>query len=112
MAEIEKNTETVADELVETAVQEAQIEKKAEKADKSDKKAVAKTKSGKPSLGARMKRSLREFKAEFKKIVWSSRRDTFRNTVLVIVSIIIVAVCIGALDYVFSTLLSALGKLI
>ena len=51
-------------------------------------------------------------KAEFKKIVWSSRRDTFRNTVLVIVSIIVVAVCIGALDYVFSTLLSALGKLI
>lgn len=110
MAEIEKTTETVADELVETAVENAPVEKKEVKTDK--KKAVAKSKSGKLSLGARMKRSWREFKAEFKKIVWSSRRDTFRNTVLVIVSIIVVAICIGALDYVFSTLLSALGKLI
>ena len=111
MAEIEKTTENTADEVVEKAVKDAPVEKK-EPAKADKKKAAAKTKSGKPSLGARLKRAWREFKAEFKKIVWSSRRDTFNNTVLVVVSAIIIAVAIGVLDFAFSNLLSALGKLI
>ena len=80
------------------------------KADK--KKAATKTKSGKPPLKARMGKAWREFKAEFKKIVWSSRRDTFNNTLLVVVSAVVIAVAIGVLDFAFSNLLSALGKLI
>ena len=111
MAEMEKTTENVADEVVETAVRNAPVEKKeAAKADK--KKDAPKAKSGKPSLGARLGKKWREFKAEFKKIVWSSRRDTFNNTLLVVVSAIIIAVVIGILDFAFSNLLSALGKLI
>ena len=111
MAELEKSTENVADEVVETAVRNAPVEKKgAAKADK--KKDAPKAKTGKPSLGARLGKKWREFKAEFKKIVWSSRRDTFNNTLLVVVSAIIIAVVIGVLDFAFSNLLSALGKLI
>lgn len=75
---------------------------------KSQKPAKAK----KPSFGAKIKKAWREFKAEFKKIVWSSKKNTFNNTVLVIVSMAVVAVCVGALDYAFSSLLSALGGLI
>ena len=81
-------------------------------------KKVAETKSqkpakaNKPSLGAKIKKAWKEFKAEFKKIVWSSKKNTFNNTVLVIVSMVVVAVCIGVLDYAFSSLLTALGGLI
>ncbi len=112
MAELDKTTENVGDEVVEAAVEKAPVGKK-EIAKTSDKKdAAKKAKSGKPSLGARLGKKLREFKAEFKKIVWSSRKDTFNNTLLVVVSAIIIAIAIGVLDFAFSNLLSALGKLI
>ena len=81
-------------------------------------KKVAETKSqkpvkaNKPSFGAKIKKAWKEFKAEFKKIVWSSKKNTFNNTVLVIVSMAVVALCVGVLDYAFSSLLSALGGLI
>ena len=93
----------------------ADIENKIEQADdaapaKKEKKSSAK--SSKPSLGARIKKAWKEFRAEFKKIVWSSRRNTFQNTLLVIVSVLVIAVIIGALDYAFSGLISAAGKLI
>ena len=111
MAELEKSTENVADEVVETAVRNAPVEKKdAAKADK--KKDAPKAKTGKPSLGARLGKKWREFKAEFKKIVWSSKKDTFNNTVLVVVSIVIIAIFIGALDLGFSKLLEFLGGLV
>jgi len=58
---------------------------------KSQKPAKAK----KPSLGAKIKKAWKEFKAEFKKIVWSNRKNTFNNTVLVIVSMVVVAICVG-----------------
>ena len=74
----------------------------------ADEKKTAK----KPSVFARIGASFKNFKAEFKKIVWSSRKDTFHNTVLVIVSIIVVAVAIGLLDIGFSSLLSAIAKLV
>ena len=112
MAELDKTTENVGDEVVEAAVEKAPVEKKdaVKAADKKD--TAKKAKSGKLPLGARLGRKFREFKAEFKKIVWCSRKDTFNNTLLVIVSAIIIAVAIGVLDFAFSNLLSALGKLI
>lgn len=72
----------------------------------------AKPKSNKPPFKERIKKTWRDFKAEFKKIVWSSKRNTFNNTVLVIVSMIIIAICIGLLDLGFSKLILWLGKLI
>lgn len=74
----------------------------------ADEKKTAK----KPSIFARMGAALKNFKAEFKKIVWSSKKDTFHNTVLVIVSIIIVAVAIGLLDFGFKSLLGAIAKIV
>ena len=92
------------------AENEKVIEKAVDPApNKKEKKSSA---NRKPSLGARLKIKWKEFRAEFKKIVWSSRRNTFQNTMLVIVSVLVVAVCIGALDYLFSGLITALGKLV
>ena len=112
MAEIEKNTGLDTDLPVETTVDPAPAVKKAEKDQKKPAVKDKKPKSKKPSLGSRIAKAWREFRAEFKKIVWCSRKDTFNNTLLVIVSMVIIAICISALDYLFSTLLSALGKLI
>lgn len=83
-------------------------------ADKENKVVEAKaTKASKPKKAnsGKVKKAFREFKAEFKKIVWSSKRTTFSNTVLVIVAMVIVAAVVGALDAGFSKLLQLLGGL-
>ena len=83
----------------------------------TEKKEAKATKASKPAknkvpLGKRIAKAGREFKAEFKKIVWSSRRATFSNTVLVVAVMVIVAVVIGLLDTGFSKLLTLLGSII
>ncbi len=90
MAEIEKT---------EAKVQEAKAGKKPAKKDK-------------PSLGARIGKFFREYKAEMKKVTWPSKEDTLKNTVVVAVTVIIVGAVIGALDVAFSEGLRALANLI
>ena len=54
----------------------------------------------------------RELKSEFKKIVWPSKEETTRSTVVVVSTIVVFAVCIAILDFIFSkglTLLSHIG---
>ena len=83
----------------------------------TEKKEAKATKASKPvknkePLGKRISKAFREFKAEFKKIVWSSRKATFSNTALVVACMVIVAVVIGLLDTGFSTLLNWIAGLI
>lgn len=92
----------------EKKVTEEVTEKKEAKATKASKPA----KKNKVSLGQKIKKAWKEFKAEFKKIVWSSKRNTFTNTVLVIVVMVVVAVVIGLLDFGFSNLIKLLGSLV
>jgi preprotein translocase subunit SecE len=44
-------------------------------------------------------------KEELKKVVWPSREETVKKTVLVVVISLAVAVYLGALDYIFTLLL-------
>lgn len=105
MADNEKNvTETVTE-------KEAEV-KASEKKEAKVSKASKPTKKNKVSFWSKVKKAFKEFKAEFKKIVWSSRRNTFNNTVLVIVSMVVVSVVIGTLDTGFSKLLTLLGSLV
>ena len=94
----------------------ADIEKteKTEKAveAKSDKKPAEKAEKKKPSLGARIGKFFREYKSELKKVVWATKEQTLNNFVLVIVSVVITSVCIGILDLVFNSGITALGKLL
>ena len=83
----------------------------------TEKKEAKTTKASKPvknkePLGKRIAKAFREFKAEFKKIVWSSKKATFSNTALVVACMVIVAVVIGLLDTGFSTLLNWIAGLI
>ena len=84
----------------------------------TDKKEVKATKASKPvkknkvSLGKRIAKAFKEFKAEFKKIVWSSKRATFANTALVVACMVIVAAVIGLLDTGFTALLNWVAGLV
>lgn len=76
------------------------------------KPAEAKDKKPKVRLRDRFVRFIREYKSELKKIVWYSKEDTIRSTVLVLVAIVVFSIVISSLDFLFSSGLLAIGKLI
>ncbi|MGI6202509.1 MAG: preprotein translocase subunit SecE [Eubacteriales bacterium] len=73
---------------------------------------AAKDKKPKRGLRERFFRFIREYKSEMKKIVWYSREDTVRSTLLVLVAIVVFSAVISTLDFLFSSGLLALGRLI
>ena len=54
---------------------------------------------------------LLSYKSELKKIVWSSKQDVKRNTIVVIVAVVAIAIVVGLLDFAFNKGIVALGKL-
>lgn len=69
---------------------------------------MAKSETKKPGFFKRIGNYFRELKSEIKKVVWPSKRDTFRNTLVVLISIVIVGVFVALLDLGFSALLGLL----
>lgn len=55
-------------------------------------------------------RFFRDTNSERKKVVWTSKKTTIRETVLVIVAIVVFAAVIGALDLLFSEAIRVLGE--
>lgn len=51
---------------------------------------------------------LKEVRAEFKKITWSSKEDVLKATGVVLFTVIIMTLLIWLMDTVFSTLLKAI----
>ncbi|MBZ9572211.1 preprotein translocase subunit SecE [Patescibacteria group bacterium] len=49
---------------------------------------------------------LKEVRLEMKKINWPTRRETIRNTLIVIGVSIVVAIFLGSLDFIFTRLLN------
>ena len=41
----------------------------------------------------------RDLKGEFKKIVWPSKKQIINNTIIVIVAVIVIGLCIWAIDF-------------
>ena len=60
----------------------------------------------------RSAKTWRSFKSEFKKIVWADKHETLKNTILVVIAIVVFAAVIGLIDYLLSTLIVTIGKLI
>jgi preprotein translocase subunit SecE len=81
-------------------------------AESEEKKPAAKEKKQKSGLLDRFSRFIRENKSELKKVVWYSREDTIRSTVLVVVAIAVFSIVISSLDFAFSSALLAIGRLI
>lgn len=57
------------------------------------------------SLGQRLVKMFKDYKSEIKKIVWLSRKETIRQTGIVLVIIVIGCVFLGLLDYGFTQLI-------
>ena len=69
------------------------------------KKAADKKKAEKKSLWQRTVQFLRDVRIEMKKVIWPSRQEVINYTVVVIVTVTVVATFILALDLVLSRLL-------
>lgn len=54
----------------------------------------------------------REYKSELKKIIWYSREQTAKSTVIVVISIVAISAVIGGLDFLFAKALLWIGKLV
>lgn len=73
--------------------------KKAESAARDAKKAKRQAKNAEQRK--RVSKWWRELKSEFKKIVWPTRAETTKHTVVVLVVIVIVSAVVTLLDFVF-----------
>ncbi|MCI8388106.1 MAG: preprotein translocase subunit SecE [Clostridiales bacterium] len=90
----------------------AEKEKKEAAVEKKTDSKPAPAKKNKVPFTQKVGKFFREYKSELKKVVWATPQQTLNNTILVAVSVVITSVCIGVLDFAFSTGLTALGKLI
>lgn len=59
---------------------------------------------------AKVVQFIKESKAELKKVVWPTKEDVFSSIKVVIISTIVVAVILGALDLGFSELFRLIMK--
>lgn len=84
------------------------------KADKSEKSKKGKSadkpseKKKKPGVFQQLARTLREMKAELKKVSWPSKAQTMKNTGVVIICVIVVGVFVWIFDGLADHILSAL----
>jgi preprotein translocase subunit SecE len=62
---------------------------------------MATTATGKPGITQRMGKFTREAWVELKKTSWPSKEELQKSTLLVIAAIIVVAIWIGGLDFIF-----------
>ena len=53
---------------------------------------------------------LKEARAELVKVTWPTRKELYESTILVIVSVMLISVFIGAVDFVFNRLLQLFAQ--
>ena len=66
----------------------------------------------KVGFGRRMGKFFSDCRAELKKVVWASRKSTIRNTIVVCVAVVVISAFTGLFDYLFSSLIDLLNRLI
>jgi preprotein translocase subunit SecE len=68
-------------------------------------KSVKPRQSGKPGIGARISKWWRETVGELRKVSWPTPPEAWRLTKIVLAVMFIMAVVLGLLDFVFSSLI-------
>jgi preprotein translocase subunit SecE len=121
------NNENEAVNYVETKTKplsEKAAAKAAEKAAKKEKKAARKAakeaqknaakKEGKEKLGffARIAKFFRDYKSEFKKLVWPTRQQLAKNSAVVLVSVAVCGLALWGVDYALEALIHVLYDLV
>ena len=56
------------------------------------------TKTKKPSIFSRIKKFVKDYKSEFKKLVWPTPKQLLKNSAVVLVSVIVVGACLALVD--------------
>jgi preprotein translocase subunit SecE len=92
------------DAKVEKAVKPSKEDKAAKKAARKAAKEAAKNaakKEGKQKLGffAKIAKFFRDYKSEFKKIVWPSREQLLKNSAVVLVSVLVCGAAFALIDF-------------
>ncbi len=59
----------------------------------------------------RVSRYLREVRAELRKVNWPNRKELATYTVVVVVSVLVIAAFIGLVDLLFSQILAIIARL-
>jgi preprotein translocase subunit SecE len=62
--------------------------------------AVSESGKGKPGLISRIGKFLKEVRSELRKVAWPNRKELTSYTILVLVTVAVVAVYIGAIDFI------------
>jgi len=75
------------------------------KADKAEKKSKP---AEKKKFGSRITRYLRDMKGELKKVVWPTRKQTIKNTGVVITCVIVIGAFVWVFDAIAGQLIGAL----
>ena len=65
----------------------------------------------KENIFSRLARWFREMKSELKKVVWPSKKQVMNNTVIVLVTVLIVGVFIWAFDFAGNTIVNGIISL-
>ena len=60
---------------------------------------------------SKVKKFFKDYKSEFKKIVWPSKKQVINNTLIVIAAILVIGAFIWGLDAILSLIVSELAKL-
>ena len=61
---------------------------------------------------SKIKKFFKDYKSEFKKIVWPEKKDTLKQSGIVVVSIIVVGIVVMLLDVGASSVFTWLAKLV
>ncbi|HIZ55228.1 MAG TPA: preprotein translocase subunit SecE [Firmicutes bacterium] len=65
-------------------------------------------KEKKPNIFKRIGKYFRDLKGETKKIVWPTKKQVLNNTIVVLITMLIVGLVIWGLDWVFNALVALL----
>ena len=57
------------------------------------------TKTKKPSIFSRIKKFVKDYKSEFKKLVWPTPKQLLKNSAVVLVSVIVVGASLALVDF-------------
>ena len=68
-------------------------------------------KTEKTGIAAKIKKFIKDYRSEMKKIVWPTRPQVIKNTGVVLVAIIFVAAIVGVLDLIFGMGINAISGL-
>ena len=102
----------MADEKNLQAEEVAEAEVTADKAPKAEKNKGEKKENFFVRFGKKIKKLCRDLVSEMKKVVWLSKDETKKSSILVIITVVAIAAAIGVVDTVFSAVINFIAGLI